>query len=99
MSQNDYSPWLDAGRPVTVFGIPVALFLVFLFWMIFPSMPVFLLCIGLIILYRILSMFGVTLTFVLQRILHHLRGHHLRGHHLSGRPWWYRRYLNGSRTR
>ncbi|WP_348519220.1 IcmT/TraK family protein [Dryocola clanedunensis] len=94
LNDNDYSYWLDAGRPVAIFGIPVPVFLVFLLWLIFPSFPIFWLCIGLLVTYRILGWLGITLTISLQRILHYLRGNQL-----SGRPWWYRRYFEGGRIR
>lgn len=84
----EYSPWLDAGRPITIFGIPALVYLVFLLWMTWPSELMLLFCVGLLGLYKLLAMLGYTMTVMLQRVLHLLRGNHI-----TGRPWWYRKFF------
>ncbi|HHK7873650.1 TPA: IcmT/TraK family protein [Yersinia enterocolitica] len=85
---NDYCNWLDAGRAVTIFGIPVLVYLVFIVWFLWPSMLMFLFCVGLLVFYKLLAFFGYPLTVVLQRLLHRLRGNTI-----TGRPWWYRKFF------
>ncbi len=85
---NDYSPWVDAGRPATIFGIPLLVYLSFLVWVIWPSLIMFFFCIAMLVLYKILSMFNYTLTVILQRVLHNMRGNIV-----TGRPWWYRKFF------
>lgn len=86
--KSDYSEWLDAGKTATFFRIPVMVYLVFLIWVIKPSIVLFCFCIALLAFYRVLAIFGYTLTVLLQRILHWLRGNNV-----SGRPWWYRKFF------
>jgi len=85
---NDYSPWLDSGRPATFWGIPVLVYLVLLIWVIWPSLPMLMFCIALLIFYKVLAIFGYTRTVLLQRLLHRLRGNII-----TGRPWWYRKFF------
>lgn len=86
-----YSPWLDAGRPVNIFGIPALVYLVFLLWFFWPCVPMLVFCLVLLGAYKLLAMWGYTMTVMLQRILHLLRGTHV-----SGRPWWYRKFFEES---
>ena len=86
--KSDYSKWLDAGKIATFFRIPVMVYLVFLIWVIKPSVVLLLLFIAHLAVYRVLAIFGYTLTVLLQRILHWLRGNNV-----SGRPWWYRKFF------
>jgi intracellular multiplication protein IcmT len=88
MMNPDYSRWLDAGRPATILKIPVLVYMVFLLIFIWPGMNMFIFCFALLIFYKILSLFGLTLTILLQRILHRLRGNII-----TGRPWWYRKFF------
>ncbi|KOY61565.1 conjugal transfer protein [Photorhabdus heterorhabditis] len=88
MNDDNYSPWLDAGKPATIYGIPVLAFLVFLLLFIWPAKTTFFICCSLIILYKVLAIFGYTLTVLLQRIHHWLRGNKI-----TGRPWWYRKFF------
>lgn len=85
---NDYSPWLDSGRPATFWGIPVLVYLVLLIWVIWPRLPMLMFCIALLIFYKVLAIFGYTLTVLLQRLLHRMRGNII-----TGRPWWYRKFF------
>ena len=85
---NDYSPWLDSGRPATFWGIPVLVYLVLLIWVIWPSLPMLMFCIALLIFYKVLAIFGYTLTVLLQRLLHRMRGNII-----TGPPWWYRKFF------
>ena len=42
--KSDYSKWLDAGKIATFFRIPVMVYLVFLIWVIKPSVVLFFFC-------------------------------------------------------
>ena len=88
LMDSDYSPWLDSGRPATFWGIPVLVYLVLHIWVIWPSLPMLMFCIALLIFYKVLAIFGYTLTVLLQRLLHRMRGNII-----TGRPWWYRKFF------
>ncbi|EKS1073448.1 conjugal transfer protein [Cronobacter sakazakii] len=82
--------WRDAGRPLSVYGIPSWLFLLYLFWFRFPSMDTLYMVSALIVFFRLLQMFGWGATQLISRGVRMARGKSL-----SGRPWWYRRYIDG----
>lgn len=89
MQEYDYYPGRDASPPVRIFGVPALAWLIFGLWVKWPSMNLFMLCIGLVVFYAVLSRLGFTVTVLNQRIFHYLRGRQLQGH-----PWWYRNYFN-----
>jgi intracellular multiplication protein IcmT len=84
----DISPWRDAGKRMTVFGIPAPLFTLYAAWFHWPSMDTLYLCTALLLFFKVLDLMGFSLKVMLQRIIHLLRGRHI-----SGRPWWYRKRL------
>ncbi|MBU9819670.1 IcmT/TraK family protein [Rahnella sp. BCC 1045] len=82
--------WRDAGRSMNVYGVPGGLFLLYLFWFRFPSMHT-LYAVSLVIgAFRILQMFGWSVSVLIGRLVRLMRGKSL-----SGRPWWYRRFTDG----
>lgn len=82
--------WRDAGRSLNVYGVPGWLFLLYLFWFRFPSMDTLYVVSGAIAIFRILQMFGWSVSVLITRLMRLARGKSL-----SGRPWWYRRFTDG----
>lgn len=83
------SYWRNAGKNLTIYGIPAPLFMIYLFWCRWPSMLTIYVCTGVLIFFVVLSHYGWTLPVLLQRITHRIRGKKL-----SGRPWWFRRFYD-----
>lgn len=81
--------WRNASRLLNVYGIPVPLFLLYLFWFRFPSLMTLYIVTAVIAIFRLLSFFGWTLKVLISRLLYLIRGSHI-----SGRPWWYRRFTD-----
>lgn len=79
--------WRNAGRRLTIWGIPAPAFLVYLFWCRWPCMMAFYICSGVIAFFALLSRYGWTLPVLIRRLVHLIRGSRK-----SGRPWWYRRF-------
>ncbi|GFN47256.1 MULTISPECIES: IcmT/TraK family protein [Candidatus Regiella] len=84
----DISPWRDASRPLTIFGIPALLLTLYFAWFRWPTLLTLTLCTALILFFKVLSIFGYTLTILTQRLLHLMRGNPV-----LGRPWWYRKFF------
>jgi intracellular multiplication protein IcmT len=57
----DINKWRYAGRPLTVFGVPVISFLVYFIWFPFPSVKTFVICTCVVLFYFLLAMMGYTL--------------------------------------
>ena len=83
------SYWRNAGRRLTIYGIPAPLFLLYLFWCRWPSMVTLYACTGVLACFVLLSRYGWTLQVLMQRIMHRIRGNKV-----SGRPWWFRRFYD-----
>ncbi|ECE0486429.1 conjugal transfer protein [Salmonella enterica subsp. enterica] len=81
-------PWRDASRPLEIFGIPVVLLPIYCLWFEWVSWTTLYICTALIIFFKILSLFGFTITVLWQRLIHLMRGTEI-----SGRPWWYRKFF------
>ncbi|WP_336732263.1 conjugal transfer protein [Pantoea ananatis] len=92
LRKEDYPPgfWRRAGSAMDFAGIPVWLFLLYLFWFRFPAMNTIYVVTGIIAVFRVLKMFGWDVTALLTRLVRLARGKSL-----SGRPWWYRRFTDG----
>lgn len=82
------APWRDASRRLEIFGIPVVLFTFYAAWFQWPEATTIYIITAIILLFRLLSYFGFTITVLWQRLLRHLRGMLL-----TGSPWWYRRFF------
>ncbi|WP_049034272.1 IcmT/TraK family protein [Klebsiella aerogenes] len=82
------SPWRDASRRLEIFGIPALLLPLYFAWFHWPCLITIYLCTLLIGIFKVISLFGYTLTVLWFRIMHWLRGNHI-----TGRPWWYRRFF------
>ncbi|MDY7563418.1 MULTISPECIES: IcmT/TraK family protein [unclassified Pseudomonas] len=82
--------WRNASRPLSVYGVPAPLFLLYLFWFRFPSLNTIYVITAIIGGFRVLSFFGWTLKVLVTRLVYLARGKQL-----SGRPWWYRRFTEG----
>lgn len=80
-------PWRDAGRRLEVFGIPVMMFSLYFAWFQWPETMTLGIVTAVIAFFKIISLFGFTLTVLWQRLIYRLRGQRL-----SGRPWWYRKF-------
>lgn len=80
--------WRDASRRLEVFGIPVLLLPLYCAWFEWPHWLTLSICTALMVFFKLLAMFGFTLTVLWQRVLHTLRGNRL-----TGRPWWYRKFF------
>lgn len=81
------STWRNAGRRLTIYGVPAMLFLIYLFWCKWPSMITLYICTGVIAFFAVIARYGWTITVLLQRLFHLLKGNKK-----AGRPWWYRRF-------
>lgn len=90
--KDDYPPgfWRRAGSRLDFFGIPVWLFLLYLFWFRFVCMDTIYIVTGIIAAFWLLTLFGWGVTELLTRAARLARGKSL-----SGRPWWYRRFTDG----
>lgn len=82
--------WRDAGRQLSVYGVPGWLFLLYLVWFRFPSMNTLYVVSALIAFFRLLKVFGWGAGELAMRVARLARGKSL-----SGRPWWYRRFTDG----
>lgn len=82
--------WRDAGRSMNVYGVPGWLFLLYLFWFRFPAMNTLYVITAVIAVYRLLQAFGWSVSLLIVRLVRLSRGKSL-----SGRPWWYRRFIDG----
>lgn len=80
-------PWRDAGRRLEVFGIPVMMFSLYFAWFQWPETMTLWIVTAIIAFFKVISLFGFTLTVLWQRLFYRLRGQRL-----SGRPWWYRKF-------
>jgi len=54
----DINKWRYAGRPLTVFGVPVISFLVYFIWFPFPSVKTFVICTCVVLFYFLLARMG-----------------------------------------
>lgn len=81
------SEWRNAGRNLTAWGIPLPIFLIYLSWCRWPCMMTIYICSGIIAFFALLSRYGWTVSVLVQRLIHLIRGGKK-----SGRPWWYRRF-------
>lgn len=81
------SVWRNAGRRLTVWGIPLGAYLIYLSWCRWPGMLTIYICTGFIVFFGVLAHYGWTLPVLAQRLVHLIRGGKK-----SGRPWWYRRF-------
>lgn len=84
----EISPWRDASRPLTILGIPALLLPIYFAWFRWPTLLTLAICTALILFFKGLSLFGVTLTVLTQRSLHLMRGNPV-----LGRPWWIRKFV------
>lgn len=82
------SKWRNAGKRVEIWGIPVMMFALYLFWFQRPEWSTLYAVTALIAFFKILSLYGLTLTVLWQRLLTLLRGQWM-----TGQPWWYRKYF------
>lgn len=91
-AKSGYPPgfWRDAGRHLNVWGVPGWLFLLYLFWFRFPSMNTIYVITIAIVIFRLMQVFGWGAGELAARIVRIARGNSL-----SGRPWWYRRFIDG----
>lgn len=79
--------WRESSRPLTVYGVPVGMFLIYLVWCKFPSFMTLWICTGVLTFFGVIAHFGWSWPVLLQRLLHMVRGSRK-----TGRPWWYRRF-------
>lgn len=88
----NYPPgfWRRSSSSLDFLGVPAWLFLLYLFWFRFPFLNTFYIVTGIIAVFRVLKMFGWSITAILTRMARFARGKIL-----SGRPWWYRRFTDG----
>ncbi len=81
-------PWRDAGRRLEIMGIPAPMFTLYLAWFRWPETQTLYLVTALVVFFKVISLFGFTVTVLWQRLIFRLRGQRL-----TGRPWWYRKYF------
>ena len=77
----------ESSRPLTIYGVPVGMFLIYLVWCKFPTFMTLWICTGVLTFFGVIAHFGWSWPVLLQRLLHMVRGSRK-----AGRPWWYRRF-------
>jgi len=82
----EINQWRNVSKPLTVLGIPVMAFTVFIMFFPFPHVKTLIYCIVVLAFYGVLAWRGYTVTVLYERITGALRGHKA-----TGRPWWYRK--------
>lgn len=80
------SKWRYASIEPTLLGIPCIAYLPIFIFMYHISWTTFYISVGTIAFYGLLAKFGFTLTVLLGKIQHVLRGTRI-----YARPWWYRK--------
>lgn len=81
--------WRNASRKLSIYGIPAPMFLIYLAWCRWPSMMTLYVCTAIMVFFLVLSHYGWTVSVLLQRAVHLVRGCKV-----SGRPWWFRRFYD-----
>lgn len=65
--------WRESSRPLTVYGVPVGMFLIYLVWCKFPTFMTLWICTGVLTFFGVIAHFGWSWPVLLQRLLHHVR--------------------------